>query len=74
MGLAVIVLAFTATRAGNNWVRWATPVIAGTYAAALVYTTKFALLPDAVPIIVTTTLLGMVIVAAVLSLFHRKSA
>ena len=67
VGLAILLLALVPLRAGSRWARWATPAVAGSYTGLLVYVTQFALLPGAAPIVVTTTLSAMVIVAAVSS-------
>jgi hypothetical protein len=48
-------------------------VVAATYTAALLYVTHFALLPGAVPIAVTATLLGLVGLAAVCGFFADTS-
>lgn len=69
VGLAIVVLALIPFRMGTQWARWATPVVAATYTAALVYVTSFALLPGATPVIVTTVLLSLVVIAAVCSAF-----
>ena len=69
VGLTIVLLALIGFRTGSRWTRWATPGIASTYTAALVYVTNFALLPGATPITVTATLLGLVIVAAITSFF-----
>jgi hypothetical protein len=69
VGLAILLLALVPFRAGSNWARWATPAVAATYTAALVYVTHLALLPGATPIAVTAALLGLVIAAAVSSFF-----
>ena len=69
VGLAIILMALFPLRTGNGWARWATPVVAVLYTGALVYVTSFALLPGATPIAVASTLHGIVIVAAVCSLF-----
>jgi hypothetical protein len=71
VGLAILLLAFIPLRTGSSWARLATPAIAATYTAALVYVTNFALLPGAAPIAVTITLLCFVIVAAVSSFLSR---
>ena len=63
VGLAIILMTLFSFRGGSNWSRWAIPVVAATYTAALVYVTKFALLPGATPIAVSFTLLGFVVVA-----------
>lgn len=73
VGLAIILMALFPLRAGSSWARWATPVVAALYTGALVYVTSFALLPGATPIAVTATLHGLVIVAAVCSLFGGAS-
>jgi hypothetical protein len=73
MGLVIILMALFPLRAGNSWARWATPVVAAIYTGALVYVTSFALLPGATPIAVTATLHGLVIVAAVCSMFGGAS-
>lgn len=70
VGLAILLLALVPLRAGTRWARWATPAVAGSYTALLVYVTQFALLPGAAPIAVTTTLLAMVIVAALSSILR----
>ena len=70
VGLTILLLALVPLRTGSRWARWATPAVAGSYTAALVYVTQFALLPGAAPIAVTTALLAMVIVAAVSSTFR----
>ncbi len=67
VGLAIILMTLIPFRAGSNWSRWAIPAIAAIYTAALVYVTKFALLPGATPIAVSFTLLGCVVVASVSS-------
>ena len=73
VGLAIILMALFPLRAGSSWARWATPVVAALYTGALVYVTSFALLPGATPIAVSTTLHGIVIVAAVSSMFGGTS-
>ena len=70
VGLTILLLGLVPLRTGSRWARWATPAVAGSYTAALVYVTQFALLPGAAPIAVTTALLAMVIVAAVSSIFR----
>lgn len=74
VGLAIILLTLIPLRAGSHWSRWAIPAVAGTYTAALVYVTKFALLPGATPIVVTAVLLGFVIVAGVSSFLGESKA
>jgi hypothetical protein len=69
VGLVITVLAFIGFRTSSAWTRWVIPVIGATYTGALVYVTSFALLPGATPITVTTTLLLLVMVAAVSSYF-----
>lgn len=69
VGLAIILMALFPLRTGSSWARWATPVVAALYTGALVYVTSFALLPGAAPIAVSSTLHGLVIVAAVCSMF-----
>ena len=69
VGLAIIILSLIPFRMGTQWARWATPVVAATYTAALVYITSFALLPGATPIIVTAVLLSFVVIAAACSAF-----
>ncbi len=73
VGLAIILMALIPLRRGSRWARWVTPVIALTYTSALIYVTSFALLPGATPIMVTTTLLGFVTVAAISSFFGSDS-
>ena len=73
VGLAIILMALFPLRAGSSWARWATPVVAALYTGALVYVTSFALLPGATPIAVSTTLHGIVMVAAVSSMFGGTS-
>ena len=73
VGLAILLLALLPLRAGRTWARWAVFVVAATYTAALLYVTHFALLPGAVPITVTATLLGLVGLAAVCGLFADTS-
>lgn len=73
VGLAIILLALVPLRRGESWARWAIPLVAATYTAALVYVTRFALLPGAVPITVTATLLGLVILAGVCALFSNSA-
>ena len=69
VGLATVLMALLPLRNGNRWARWATPTVAGGYCAALVYVTNFALLPNAVPIVVSFILLGLVAMAAAVSFF-----
>ena len=59
-------------RKGQRWALWATPTIAGSYTALLVWVTSSALLPGANPIAITTTMFGVVMVAAVLSCFGKQ--
>ncbi len=73
VGLAIILMALFPLRAGNSWARWATPVVAAIYTGALVYVTSFALLPGAAPIAVSSTLHGLVLVAAICSIFGGGS-
>ena len=73
VGLAIILMALFPLRTGSSWARWATPVVAALYTGALVYVTSFALLPGATPIAVSATLHGLVIVAAVSSMFGGAS-
>ena len=71
VGLAVILMALIPLRGGSRWAGWATPAVAATYTAGLVYVTNFALLPGATPIAVSFALFGLVTVAAVSSCFGR---
>lgn len=64
VGLAIILMTLIPFGAGSKWSRWAIPTVAATYTGALVYVTKFALLPGATPIAVSLTLLGCVVVAS----------
>lgn len=73
VGLAIILMALFPLRTGSSWARWATPVVAVLYTGALVYVTSFALLPGASPIAVSATLHGIIIVAAVSSMFGGTS-
>ncbi len=73
VGLAIIIMSLIPFRNGSQWARWATPAVAVTYTAALVYVTRFALLPGAVPITVTSVLLSLVVVAAVCSAFASSA-
>lgn len=73
VGLTIVLLALMPLRRGMNWARWVTPVVAAIYCAAVVYVTRFALLPGAVPIAVTATLLGLVVLAAACALFADAS-
>jgi hypothetical protein len=73
VGLAILLMALFPLRMGSSWARWATPVVAVLYTGALVYVTSFALLPGATPIAVASTLHGIVIVAAVCSMFGSAS-
>ena len=74
VGLAIILLTLIPFRTDRSWARWATPAVAATYTATLVYVTIFALLPGATPIAVTITLLALVAVAAVCSVFGGDSS
>jgi hypothetical protein len=69
VGLAVVLLALSALRSRTRWALWLTPAISGTYAGALVYVTNYALLPGAIPITVSVTLLVLVALAAFGSLW-----
>ena len=73
VGLAIILMAAIPLRGGKGWAVWATPAVAATYTAGLVYVTNFALLPSATPIAVSYLLLGLVAGAAVSSLFASKT-
>lgn len=73
-GLAILLLALIPLRDGSGWALWMTPAVAATYTGALVYVTRFALLPGATPIIVTTVLLALVAVAAACSLIATINA
>ncbi len=72
VGLAIIVLSLIPFRMGIQWARWATPVVAATYTASLVYVTSFALLPGATPIIITAVLFSLVVIAAACSIFAES--
>lgn len=73
VGMVIILLTLIPFRAGSNWSRWATPVIAATYTGLLVYVTNLALLPGATPIAVTVALFGFVLLAAVSSFAGNSS-
>jgi hypothetical protein len=64
VGLTIILMTLIPFRAGSEWSRWAIPTVAATYTGALVYVTKFALLPGANPIAISFALLGCVVVAS----------
>ncbi|MGI9287920.1 MAG: hypothetical protein ACR2P1_21220 [Pseudomonadales bacterium] len=72
VAVAIFFLAIIPLRAGQRWAMWATPTIAGSYTALLVWVTSSALLPGANPIAISTTLLSVVVVAAVLSCFGKQ--
>ena len=73
VGLAIILMAVIPLRGGKSWAVWATPTIAATYTAGLVYVTNFALLPGATPIAVSYVLLALVAGAAASSFFARQA-
>lgn len=72
VGFAMVLLALIPLRAGMSWARWVIPAIAATYTGALVYVTSFALLAGAIPITVTTVLLGLIVVAGVCSFLSEN--
>ena len=72
VGLGVLLLSLVPLRAGRVWARWATPVVALSYAALLIHVTRFALLPGAAPITVSAAIFGLVLVALLCS-FSRKA-
>jgi hypothetical protein len=67
VGLAVMLLAVVSLRADGAWARWIACVISISYTGALIYATRFALLPGASPITVAMTLCLLSIAAAVAS-------
>ena len=71
VGLALVLLVLFPLRAGKRWALWSTAGISTLYAAALVHVTSFALLPGAVPITVSWTVLVMSAAAALVSLLVR---
>ena len=73
VGLAIILMAVIPLRGGKSWAVWATPTVAATYTAGLVYVTNFALLPGATPIAVSYVLLALVAGAAASSFFARQA-
>jgi len=73
VGATILLVTLIPFRKGSKWARWALPAIAATYSGALIYVTRFALLPGAIPILVTATLLGLVLIAAAGSYFMRDT-
>jgi hypothetical protein len=71
VGLGVLLLSLVPLRAGHAWARWATPVVALTYAALIFHVTRFGLLPDAVPVTVSTIVLGLVLAALLCSVTRK---
>lgn len=71
VGLGVLLLSLVPLRAGRVWARWATPVVALSYAALLLHVTRFALLPDAAPITVSAVVLGLVLAALLCSVTRK---
>jgi hypothetical protein len=69
VGLAVVLLALLVLRPRARWALWLAPAISGIYAGALVYVTNYALLPGAIPITVSVTVLVLVALAAFGSLW-----
>ena len=67
VGLTMILLAFLLLKSRTRWSLWVTPVIGVVYSGLMVYVTNFALLPRAIPIAVTLSLLGLTLLAAVCS-------
>lgn len=70
VSLTIILLALVPLRQGQRWALWATPAIAGIYTALLAWVTSTALLPGANPIVIISTMFGIVVVAAALSCFR----
>ena len=71
VGLGILLLTLVPLRAGRVWARWATPVVALSYAGSLIHVTRFALLPDAAPITVSTVVLGLVLAALLCSITRK---
>jgi hypothetical protein len=67
VGLTMILLAFLLLKSRTSWSLWVTPVIGISYSGLMVYVTNFALLPRAIPIAVTVSLLGLTLLAALCS-------
>ncbi|MDA1073141.1 MAG: hypothetical protein O3A63_00075 [Proteobacteria bacterium] len=72
-GIGVLLLALVPLRSGRRWARWTTPVLAGTYAASLVYVTRITLLPDAPPILISQIVLALTLLAWLCSLTRKAS-
>ena len=69
VGLTMILLAFLLLKSRTSWSLWVAPVIGIAYSGLMVYVTNFALLPRAIPIAVTVSLLGLTLLAALFSFY-----
>jgi hypothetical protein len=67
LGLTVVFVALGPLRDGVYMAHWFLAFLAITYTALLVHITRFALLPHAEPIAVTTTMCALSIAAAIAS-------
>ena len=67
VGLTMILLAFLLLKSRSSWSVWVTPGIGVVYSGLMVYVTNFALLPRAIPITVTVSLLGLTLLASLCS-------
>lgn len=64
LGLACVVVALGPLRDGAYRAHWILALITGTYTGLLVHITRFALLPGAAPIAVTTAMFVLALAAA----------
>jgi hypothetical protein len=67
LGVTILFIALGPLRHGLYLAHWVLAVLAISYSALLVHITRFALLPHAAPILVTTTMCVLSIAAAIAS-------
>jgi hypothetical protein len=65
LGLSLVFVALGPLRDGAYMAHWFLPIFAISYTALLVHITRFALLPHAAPIVVTTAMCALSIAAAI---------
>ena len=72
-GVAVTLLALYPLRLKQGWAYLVTPLVSASFIVALTYVTTFALLPGAVPIVISKVFLGLVLLASIASFFRSRA-
>ena len=73
-GVAVTLLALFPLRLKQTWAYVVTPLVSASFICAITYVTTFALLPGAVPIMISKVFLVLVVAASVASFFRVRAS